>query len=92
MASKRDDRHEEGGSSWCCCGQTFNGHSAVHKHVARTHNAEIQQLTQATYEHLLTQLQEGAETHRSNGLKAEAVDISAWIPDISHISEEQLKK
>ncbi|KAM4555897.1 thiosulfate sulfurtransferase/rhodanese-like domain-containing protein 2 [Odontesthes bonariensis] len=91
VASKRDERHQEGGALWCCCGQTFNGHSAVHKHVARTHNAEIQQLTQATYKHLLTQLEAGSEAHQSNGLQAEAADISAWMPDISHISEEQLK-
>ncbi|XP_047441702.1 thiosulfate sulfurtransferase/rhodanese-like domain-containing protein 2 [Mugil cephalus] len=92
VASKRLVGQEEGSASWSCCGQTFNEHSAVHKHVARNHSSEIQQLTQATYERLLEQLEEEPETRRPNEREAsEEVDVSAWIPDISHISEEQLK-
>lgn len=92
MASKRDDSQEDRSSSWCCCGQTFSEHSAVHKHVARTHDAEIQQLTQAAYECLLSQLEEEAETQQPDTCEAEPVDISAWIPETGHISEEQLQK
>uniref|UniRef100_A0A3Q1G385 Thiosulfate sulfurtransferase/rhodanese-like domain-containing protein 2 n=1 Tax=Acanthochromis polyacanthus TaxID=80966 RepID=A0A3Q1G385_9TELE len=91
VASKRDDSQEDGVSSWCCCSQTFNEHSAIHKHVARSHNAELQQLTQDTYECLLRQLEEEPETQQPNKHSSEAVDISTWIPDVSHISEEQLK-
>ncbi|XP_037635165.1 thiosulfate sulfurtransferase/rhodanese-like domain-containing protein 2 [Sebastes umbrosus] len=92
VASKKDVSQEEGSTCWCCCGQTFKEHSAVHKHVARTHDTEIQQLTQASYEHLLSQLEEEAETQQLNVREAEPVDISAWIPETSHISEEQLHK
>uniref|UniRef100_A0A3P8RQ87 Thiosulfate sulfurtransferase/rhodanese-like domain-containing protein 2 n=1 Tax=Amphiprion percula TaxID=161767 RepID=A0A3P8RQ87_AMPPE len=91
VASKTDGSQEDGITSWCCCSQTFNEHSAIHKHVARTHNAELQQLTQATYERLLRQLEEAPETQQPNKHQTEAADISAWIPDVSHISEEQLK-
>ncbi|XP_045886826.1 thiosulfate sulfurtransferase/rhodanese-like domain-containing protein 2 [Micropterus dolomieu] len=90
VASKRDSSQEDG--SWCCCGQTFKEHSAIHKHVARTHDTEIQQFTQATYEHLLRQLEEESETQQPNEHKAKPVDISAWIPETDHISEEQLQK
>lgn len=92
VASKRDSSQEEGSSSWCCCSQTFSEHSAIHKHVARTHDTEIQQLTQATYECLLIQLEEEPETQQPDEHEAEPVDISAWIPDTSHISEERLQK
>lgn len=92
VASKRDGSHEEEGASWCCCGQTFREHPAVHKHVARTHNAEIQQLTRATYERLLSQLEEEPEKQLAEERAAEPVDVSAWIPETGHISEEQLQK
>ncbi|KAI3351421.1 hypothetical protein L3Q82_020278, partial [Scortum barcoo] len=92
VASKRDGSQEEGSPSWCCCGQTFKEHAAIHKHVARTHEAEIRQLTQETYQHLLSQLEEEPETQQPNERKAEPVDVSAWIPETSHISVEQLQK
>ncbi|XP_034038089.1 thiosulfate sulfurtransferase/rhodanese-like domain-containing protein 2 [Thalassophryne amazonica] len=87
VASKRSSSPGEESSplSWSCCGQTFREHSAINRHVARTHDAEIQQLTQPTYERWLHRLEEQPQS-------AEPVDISAWIPDTSHISEEQLLK
>ncbi|XP_061582100.1 thiosulfate sulfurtransferase/rhodanese-like domain-containing protein 2 [Cololabis saira] len=91
VASKEQGCDGEGGTLWCCCDQTFNEQSAVHKHVARTHDAEIQQLSRATYEHLLSQLAEESEADQLNGHKADAVDVSGWIPDISRVSEEQIK-
>ncbi|XP_069025588.1 thiosulfate sulfurtransferase/rhodanese-like domain-containing protein 2 isoform X1 [Embiotoca jacksoni] len=91
VASRRDGGPKEESASWSCCGQTFDEHSAVHKHVAGAHDAEIQQLAQATYERLLSQLEGEAETQQPNKHEAETADISAWIPDISRISEEQLK-
>ncbi|XP_026186273.1 thiosulfate sulfurtransferase/rhodanese-like domain-containing protein 2 [Mastacembelus armatus] len=90
VASKRKDSQEDGSTLWCCCGDTFKEHSAVHKHVARTHDSEIKQLTQATFEHLLMQLDE--ETQQLNNPEGESVDSSAWMPDMSHISEEHLQK
>ncbi|KAM9377680.1 thiosulfate sulfurtransferase/rhodanese-like domain-containing protein 2 isoform 2-T2 [Pholidichthys leucotaenia] len=93
VASKRDFSVEGGNLCWSCCGQTYNEHTAIHKHVARTHNAEIQQLTQVEYERLLNQLEEEPETQqrsKEEKKKSDEVDISMWIPDISHVSEEQL--
>lgn len=89
VALRRNEGQEGGSASWCCCGQTFIEHSSIHKHVARTHDSEINQLTQATYERLLRKLEEEPETEQER--EAKPVDISAWIPDISHISEEELK-
>uniref|UniRef100_A0A8C5H304 Thiosulfate sulfurtransferase/rhodanese-like domain-containing protein 2 n=1 Tax=Gouania willdenowi TaxID=441366 RepID=A0A8C5H304_GOUWI len=76
---------QEGGLSWCCCGLTFTEHSAVHKHVARTHGGEIQRLTQAAFRSLSDKLPAEPEPQQ-----VDEVDMSAWIPDISHASEEQL--
>ncbi|KAM3866957.1 thiosulfate sulfurtransferase/rhodanese-like domain-containing protein 2 [Diretmus argenteus] len=94
VASKRDGCHEEGStpSSWHCCGQTFKEPSSIHKHVARTHEADIQELTESTFEHLLRQLEKEAELQQPSTRKAEPVDISAWIPDTSHITDDQLQK
>ncbi|XP_055368585.1 thiosulfate sulfurtransferase/rhodanese-like domain-containing protein 2 [Betta splendens] len=86
VASKAD-----GGESWCCCGETFKEHAAIHKHVAKTHDSEVKQLTQATYKHLLSQLEEDPEAQQQNQHDVKPVDISAWIPDISHISKEELQ-
>uniref|UniRef100_A0A7N6F9Y4 Thiosulfate sulfurtransferase/rhodanese-like domain-containing protein 2 n=1 Tax=Anabas testudineus TaxID=64144 RepID=A0A7N6F9Y4_ANATE len=91
VASKTEGSQEEGSRSWCCCGQSFNEHSAIHKHVARTHDAEIKQLTQATYEHLLIQLEEEPGMQQQTEHELKPVDISAWIPDMSHISEDGLQ-
>ncbi|CAJ1059178.1 thiosulfate sulfurtransferase/rhodanese-like domain-containing protein 2 [Xyrichtys novacula] len=92
VASKQDSSPEEGDTLWCCCGETFREHSSIHKHVARTHDAEMQQLTRATYECLLSQLEEEPETQYGNKREAEQVDVSAWIPETGHISEDQLQK
>nr|XP_020449688.1 thiosulfate sulfurtransferase/rhodanese-like domain-containing protein 2 isoform X1 [Monopterus albus] len=92
VASKREATQEEGKPCWCCCVQTFKEHSAIHKHVARTHDSEIKQLTQAAYEHMLKQLEEEPETQQPSERDVKPMDISTWIPDISHISEEQLQK
>uniref|UniRef100_A0A3Q3VWD9 Thiosulfate sulfurtransferase/rhodanese-like domain-containing protein 2 n=1 Tax=Mola mola TaxID=94237 RepID=A0A3Q3VWD9_MOLML len=92
VASKRDGSLQGGNTFWRCCGQTFKEHSAVHKHVSRTHDTEIQQLTQATYERLLSQLEEEPETRRPSEREAEPVDISEWIPETGYISDEQLQK
>uniref|UniRef100_UPI0037E8CA98 thiosulfate sulfurtransferase/rhodanese-like domain-containing protein 2 isoform X2 n=1 Tax=Semicossyphus pulcher TaxID=241346 RepID=UPI0037E8CA98 len=92
VASKQDSSKEEESTFWCCCGETFREHSAIHKHVARTHDTEIQQLTRAAYERLLNQLEAEPETQQRNERETEPVDISKWIPETAHISEEQLQK
>ncbi|KAG7237144.1 hypothetical protein INR49_032760 [Caranx melampygus] len=89
VASKRDGGSEEGGvTSWCCCGHTFKEHPAIHKHVARSHDSEIKQLTEATYGCLLRQLEEEPEAQQPNRQEAEEeVDVSAWIPDVRVATE-----
>ncbi|KAM3613060.1 uncharacterized protein V6R79_019536 [Siganus canaliculatus] len=91
VASNSVTGQEKGSTFWSCCGQTFKEPSAIHKHVARTHDAELQQLTWAAYEHLLKQLEEEPETLHPKEREAEPTDISAWIPDNGHISEELLQ-
>ncbi|KAM9850339.1 thiosulfate sulfurtransferase/rhodanese-like domain-containing protein 2 [Aulostomus maculatus] len=90
VASTRVASQTEEGTSWICCGQIFEEHAAIHKHVARTHHPELQQLTQSSYERLLTKLEEDSEPLQQR--EAEPVDMSAWMPDTSHISEKQLQK
>lgn len=94
VASKRQSSQEEEStqSSWCCCDQTFKKHFAIHKHVARAHDAEIQQLTKSTYDCFISQLEKEAKPQQPNEQKTEPVDISAWLPNLSHISDEQLQK
>ncbi|KAM4621264.1 thiosulfate sulfurtransferase/rhodanese-like domain-containing protein 2 [Polymixia lowei] len=93
VASKRDGHNEGNTSSWCCCGQTFKEPSSIHKHVARMHEAEIQQLTESTFECLLSQLEkEASEPQQPSAQEAEPVDISLWIPNTSHILDDQIQK
>ncbi|XP_013882781.1 thiosulfate sulfurtransferase/rhodanese-like domain-containing protein 2 [Austrofundulus limnaeus] len=86
VASKRKDTCGAGSASWSCCGRTFGEHAAVHKHVAQAHGAELQQLARASCEHLPQQLEGDAERPQD-----EAVDVSEWIPDVSHVPEERLQ-
>lgn len=86
VASKLDSSRKEG-PCWCCCSQTFTNHSCIHKHVARTHHSEIQQLTKVKYQHVLERMEEDAEVQQPVELK---VDISAWIPETGPIPEQQL--
>lgn len=65
-------------------------HSAIHKHVARMHHSQIQQLTKATHELLLKKIEEDSEAQQLSALKVQPVDISAWIPETGHISEQQM--
>lgn len=65
-------------------------HSAIHKHVARMHHSETQQLMTATYERLLKRIEEDSEGQQLMELKVQSVDISAWIPETGHIPEQQL--
>lgn len=91
VASTKDGGRDEGSASWRCCGQTFNEHSAIHKHVAKSHNSEVQQLAQAAFEHLIKQLEEEGETQQPPPNGHEAGDFSAWIPDISQVSVERIR-
>ncbi|CDQ62325.1 unnamed protein product [Oncorhynchus mykiss] len=74
---------------WNCCGQTFKELSSIHKYVARTHDTDIHQLTQSTFEVLLSQIEKEA-TSQQKSTEKEPVDISSWIPDTSHITGDQL--
>ncbi|XP_056147593.1 thiosulfate sulfurtransferase/rhodanese-like domain-containing protein 2 [Lampris incognitus] len=93
VASKTSGCHQGGKSpsTWYCCGQTFNEPSSIHKHVARTHDAEIEPLTQSTFEQLSNELIKEA-TEQQQKPEAEPVDISAWMLDTSHVADDQLQK
>ncbi|KAJ3587947.1 hypothetical protein NHX12_011542 [Muraenolepis orangiensis] len=78
---------------WHCCDQTFGEPSSVHKHVARTHEAEVQQLTESTFHGVLRQQEDKACGGQLPGghHTEEPVDTSSWLPDTSHLTEEELQ-
>ena len=78
---------------WYCCDQTFWEPSSVHKHVARTHENEVQQLTEVTFQRLLSQLEvKKCERPLPRDHNQEAVEISSWLPDTSYLTVEELQK
>ncbi|XP_077589362.1 thiosulfate sulfurtransferase/rhodanese-like domain-containing protein 2 [Stigmatopora nigra] len=89
VASKLEAGPEAAASQyWRCCGFTFTEHATVHRHVARTHAGEIQRLAWAQYEHTLSRKdEEDAQPSEESSSK----NFSAWMPDISHIPDEQLE-
>ncbi|KAK0138259.1 Thiosulfate sulfurtransferase/rhodanese-like domain-containing protein 2 [Merluccius polli] len=96
VASKRDGRGGGGGDGvWRCCDQTFTEPSSVHKHVARTHQAEVHRLTESTFRGFLDQLEDDnnkACKDRDHQDLPEPVDVSSWLPDTSHLTQEELQK
>ncbi|XP_061895592.1 thiosulfate sulfurtransferase/rhodanese-like domain-containing protein 2 [Entelurus aequoreus] len=88
VASKWVGGQEDGRPSWRCCDRVFNRDAAIHEHVARTHASEIQQLAQAECECTLGRVEEKPQHQHQN----DRVDVTAWIPDISHVPEEHLGK
>ncbi|XP_052429911.1 thiosulfate sulfurtransferase/rhodanese-like domain-containing protein 2 isoform X1 [Carassius gibelio] len=70
---------------WHCCGQPFNESSTINKHIANNHASEIHQLTTETLDEMLHQTH--SEEESSN---EESTDVSSWIPNTSHISEDDL--
>lgn len=83
VASKKN----EGLQCWCCCGQNFSEHSAIHKHVARSHQAELEKTTLSAFEQVQT---EDITSERLSEHQPGHMEVSAWTPDTSHLSEEQL--
>lgn len=90
VASKKAASQTEEGASWNCCGQVFTEHSAIHKHVARTHSTEMQQLTHSSYQRLLIRVEED-DLQQQKERDVQPADSSTWMPDTSHISQEQLE-
>ncbi|XP_062331962.1 thiosulfate sulfurtransferase/rhodanese-like domain-containing protein 2 [Osmerus eperlanus] len=92
VASKENPCSEEAvrPTTWHCCGQSFYEPSSIHKHVARAHESEITQLTESTFENFLSQTEKDTLSQQQVKVK-ETVDISLWIPDTSHISDDQLQ-
>ncbi|KAJ0050001.1 hypothetical protein NL108_009964 [Boleophthalmus pectinirostris] len=88
VASKKSECSE----CWSCCGHTFTEHSAIHKHVARSHQAEVEQNALTAFEKVQTEEREAQPDPQQSDLRPglENMDISSWIPDTSHLSEEQL--
>ncbi|XP_072291965.1 thiosulfate sulfurtransferase/rhodanese-like domain-containing protein 2 [Eucyclogobius newberryi] len=88
VASKKKT---EGGESWCCCGQTFSEHSAMHKHVARSHQTEVEQRALTAFEKVQSEARAPqAEPQGEPQPGLERADVCSWIPDTSRLSEEQL--
>uniref|UniRef100_A0A8C6S4S8 Thiosulfate sulfurtransferase/rhodanese-like domain-containing protein 2 n=1 Tax=Neogobius melanostomus TaxID=47308 RepID=A0A8C6S4S8_9GOBI len=85
VASKKATDREH----WLCCGQTFGEHSSVHKHVARCHQAEVEQAALRGFERV--QRETGAAGPGARP-ELETADLSSWTPDTSHLSEEQLTR
>lgn len=78
---------------WSCCGEAFMEAAEVHKHVAHTHAQEVELHTHSALEQLqhLAESEEEAGLHEERaGLKEGLDNISAWIPDITHIPAQQL--
>ncbi|XP_036431629.1 thiosulfate sulfurtransferase/rhodanese-like domain-containing protein 2 [Colossoma macropomum] len=72
---------------WQCCEETFSDPCSIHKHVSNLHADEIEQLTTAALDLMLSQ-SEGEKDENESQSK----DTSSWIPDTSHVSEEELSK
>ncbi|KAL2089121.1 hypothetical protein ACEWY4_016020 [Coilia grayii] len=79
-------------SSWRCCGQSFTEAATVHRHVARAHCGEIEQLTCVALEQHSRPKGHGVmeDEVTRNHEEEEEPDITAWLPDISHVPTEQL--
>ncbi|KAL4641600.1 thiosulfate sulfurtransferase/rhodanese-like domain-containing protein 2 [Arapaima gigas] len=82
----------EGGlKQWQCCGSTFTELAYIHKHVGKSHNAEISEYADGALKSALNSFEDEITT-QSTLDKEESVDVSCWIPDTSHLQEEQLVK
>lgn len=90
--SNRDSNPQAVG--WYCCDQTFTEPSAAHQHVARTHQDEVHHLTESTFQRLMSQLEDDTPEggRLPGGHHEEPVDMSSWMPDTSHLTEEDLRK
>ncbi|KAG7462003.1 hypothetical protein MATL_G00197240 [Megalops atlanticus] len=89
--SKRSPAQAGSPIHWYCCGQTFEEPVSIHKHVSKTHSAEILQHAEALLELLLTSNEDENPVPQHDGEK-EPADMSTWIPDISHVTEDDLIK
>ncbi|XP_018615101.1 thiosulfate sulfurtransferase/rhodanese-like domain-containing protein 2 [Scleropages formosus] len=74
---------------WHCCDQIFTNSASVHKHVARIHDAEISQHAESALEAVLESAENEVITQGALD-KEKTLDVSCWIPNTSHLREEQL--
>ncbi|XP_066525696.1 thiosulfate sulfurtransferase/rhodanese-like domain-containing protein 2 [Hoplias malabaricus] len=70
---------------WLCCDEMFLNSLSIHKHVSNMHANEIEQLTTAALDLMLSQSQGEKEMD-----EVKFKDLSSWIPDTSHLLEEEL--
>ncbi|XP_017580347.1 thiosulfate sulfurtransferase/rhodanese-like domain-containing protein 2 [Pygocentrus nattereri] len=87
VASKKVLTTSDASPLWQCCEETFSDPCSIHKHVSNLHADEIEQLTTAALDLMLSQ-SEGEKDENESQLK----DTSSWIPETSHVSEEKLSK
>ncbi|KAG9281160.1 thiosulfate sulfurtransferase/rhodanese-like domain-containing protein 2 [Astyanax mexicanus] len=76
---------------WQCCDETFSDPSSVHKHVSNLHAEEIEQLTTAALDQMLSQSKEAFQKQEDPN-ESQSDDPASWIPSTSHLSEEELSK
>uniref|UniRef100_UPI00398F8D48 thiosulfate sulfurtransferase/rhodanese-like domain-containing protein 2 n=1 Tax=Pristiophorus japonicus TaxID=55135 RepID=UPI00398F8D48 len=83
---------------WECCGQQFEEEVGIHKHVANEHMPDVLQQTEAIFEVLAQNNTKLTKKHDSSDKVAlpehngteEEFDISAWLPDTSHINFDEI--
>ncbi|XP_056093608.1 thiosulfate sulfurtransferase/rhodanese-like domain-containing protein 2 [Rhinichthys klamathensis goyatoka] len=75
---------------WLCCGQSFKEPTSIHKHVSNSHAREIHQQTTETLDVMLRQAH--SEDSMEESINDESTDVSSWIPDTSHVQEDDLIK
>ncbi|KAK2834313.1 hypothetical protein Q7C36_015014 [Tachysurus vachellii] len=78
-------------SLWHCCDEAFSDPSSIHKHVSNVHANEIDELTSAALDQMLKQsISDGSVHEYLNDCQSK--DVSYWMPDTSHISEDKLSE
>ncbi|KAF7702268.1 thiosulfate sulfurtransferase/rhodanese-like domain-containing protein 2 [Silurus meridionalis] len=74
---------------WHCCGEAFSDPSSIHKHVSNVHANEIDELSGAALAEMLKQTNADGSVHDDRN---DCQSKDAWMPDISHLSEDMLTK
>ncbi|XP_077103655.1 thiosulfate sulfurtransferase/rhodanese-like domain-containing protein 2 isoform X2 [Siphateles boraxobius] len=92
VASKKfpPTRENTSPALWLCCGQSFKEPSSIHKHVSNSHASDIHQLTTDKLDVMLREAH--SKDSMEESINDESTDVSSWIPDTSHVQEDELIK
>ncbi|KAB5565514.1 hypothetical protein PHYPO_G00242480 [Pangasianodon hypophthalmus] len=92
VASKRiPTSNLDTSSLWHCCDEAFSDPSSIHKHVSIVHANEIDELTSEALDQMLKQANADGSVH-DHPNDCQTKDASSWMPDTSHLSEDELSK